>query len=665
MDDSALMQRMQRSAHARPTVQQVFSAPIPPPKDTEPSTPAMESMMAPISPPNVGNIFEFSEDDFPTIPAALMAPLLDSAVEISETDSHPSSVEDVNAREKSLTALTASPTIKLGPAAHDRSQSFSFGQTVFRSLGGGAAAESSPAMKQVSPSQRNRALSDTIFTSMIHSPTTALHDPLRPEADINDTSQAVVAYQPPPIEKDRDPFAANASTYYGPGTMIPPSPPQSNHTRTASREEDMIWSLRTQLALQSELCAQYEVDLSAKDELVEMLNARLGESEKELERRRAMIRTWRKRVADLEKCIKGLEDEVDRSREEIVDRSVMDEASGEALRELHRRISELERDKKENDHRETDLRVQLDTANTALAKAQEDLRTRDQSERELKAGIRAAKEEMEQMGQLDGQANEDERERHLAAQSAWEEERSSLVASNASLHDDHIAVQSQLTGLREEVVRKEDELAVLKAELEAQWKHTEQAGEEMEKLKQEKAELAQEAVNLREKLVSMDSNWEAHEQKRLELENELHDAWAAREELDKERDEVSLAFRMRPVILKYLIFSWRVISVRNKITPKNLLESSRNAKTGCQPSNRNASTLMTASRASRRTSVKETPSSRSTPNASVSVRRRRKNSVRGLPDRNATMLGSLTSKAARSRRLSHERLRRVRRWSNW
>lgn len=96
IDESALFNRMhQRSTHARPTVQQVFcpptSAPSPPPKDTDSPTPGVASMMIPVSPPNVGNIFEFSEDDLPTIPAGSLPPLLDSAIEISETDEHVSS----------------------------------------------------------------------------------------------------------------------------------------------------------------------------------------------------------------------------------------------------------------------------------------------------------------------------------------------------------------------------------------------------------------------------------------------------------------------------------------------------------------------------------------------------------------------------------------------
>ena len=44
-------------------------------------------------------------------------------------------------------------------------------------------------------------------------------------------------------------------------TYMPPTPPQSNQTRTASRKDDLIWSLRTQLAIRQEPNVQYEVNL--------------------------------------------------------------------------------------------------------------------------------------------------------------------------------------------------------------------------------------------------------------------------------------------------------------------------------------------------------------------------------------------------------------------
>ncbi|EKM52711.1 uncharacterized protein PHACADRAFT_261307 [Phanerochaete carnosa HHB-10118-sp] len=540
MEDSRF-NRLQKSAAPRPTVQQVFTAPPPTPpplpKDSNPITPGLASIIAPVSPPDVGNIFGASAFELPAIPTDLGAPLLDSAVEISDTDDQRSMSAESVEKEQENNTLSASPTLKLGNPTPDRSHSFSFGQTVFRSAVE-AAAETSPV--KPSPTQRNRAFSDTIFTTLAHSPVITVAEPKPPEASINDNSKAVVAHQS--NMKERDPFAANASTYYTPGTMLPPSPPQSTHTRTASREEDLIWSLRTQLAVQSELCAQYQVDLSAKDELVEILNSRLGESEKELERRKNIVRNWRKRVTELEKCVKMLEEEVDRSREVSADRSVMDEASSEALRMLHCRINDLERENQEADQRERDLQSQLKSANARLAKAQDELQTRDESDRELQAGINAAKEEMEQMGRFDIQTLE-VRERLQSMKSAWEVERTALVATNDALRNDQLTLQSRLTGLREEVVRKEEELAVLKAELEAQWRHTEQNTDDVERLRKERDALAREADELRGKLTSLDAHRDEHENRRRQLERELEEAWVARDELGRERQELEKQLR--------------------------------------------------------------------------------------------------------------------------
>ncbi|KAF8844344.1 hypothetical protein BDN67DRAFT_1008188 [Paxillus ammoniavirescens] len=114
--------------------------------------------------------------------------------------------------------------------------------------------------------------------------------------------------------------------------MIPPTPPQGTHSRTASREEDIIWSLRTQLALQQEL--------------------------ERTRNARACLRSWKEKAAELEEMCHHLEEEVDNSRQESMERSNMDEASGEALRQLHRQISQLEREKSDVEAKEETLRTQ-------------------------------------------------------------------------------------------------------------------------------------------------------------------------------------------------------------------------------------------------------------------------------------------------------------------
>jgi hypothetical protein len=165
-----------------------------------------------------------------------------------------------------------------------------------------------------------------------------------------------------------DPFNANATTYYTPQVMDPDSPMEhmepngkdengreEKHVRTASKEEDMMWSLTTQLTLQQELCKQYEIDLNARDELVESLEMKLEAVEREGEKRKGVVRVWKKKVAELEKSVRGLEEEVERGKETSLERSIMDEASGEALRMLHRQIGRLEREKEEWEKREKHL----------------------------------------------------------------------------------------------------------------------------------------------------------------------------------------------------------------------------------------------------------------------------------------------------------------------
>ncbi|KAI0945184.1 hypothetical protein AcV7_001791 [Taiwanofungus camphoratus] len=521
--------RLQRATPARPAAQDLFSPP---------ATPATPSLMMPMPPPNVSNIFDLSQDgELPTIPAGIEAPLLDSAIEISDADANTMIHKDES----------CPPTPPAKPSLHDRSHSFSFGQTIFRSLG----SESSPA--SISKANRSRALSDTVFHSFAHTSMQALSDPAPPEADINDKSAAIVAYASP--EREKDPFGANATTYYTPGTMMPPTPPHQppeGHVRKASKEEDLIWSLRTQLALQSELCVQFEVDLGARDELVQVLTARLEESERECERRKGVIRSWRKRVAELERCVRGLQEEVDRSREESMERSVMDEASGEALRMLHRRIEALEHEKAESDKREIQAREDIRLRDEELERVRGELSRRDQSERELKEGIKAAREQMEQMGDLSGaqeaachddltrqvRMHEEAERQHAAAEVSWTDERVNLLHINESLRNEQASLQSQLTNAREELSHKESEIGVLKAELEAQWRHTEKSAETIQDLQCERKTLRDEVDVLMKRMSGMEENSSQTENKRLELEREIQEVWVIKEDAEHARDEI-------------------------------------------------------------------------------------------------------------------------------
>jgi uncharacterized protein YoxC len=469
---------------------------------------------------------------------------------------------------------------------HDRSQSFSFGQTVFHSIPNTSGSLDSPIVFSSailkpsllnkdtdppsltsSPRSRGRAMSDTVFQSMMRSPSK------HPEADINDdSSHVLVVYSGGTGASEPDPFRANARTYYTPQTMIPTTPPQGapRHARKTSKEESIIFSLQTQLALQTELCQQYEVDLRARDEMVGILEKKLADIEKDELKRKNALRTWKKKVQELEKTCRYLEEEVEGSRHESMERSVMDEASGEALRMLHRQIAVLEQEKNEWGRREETLREEVETLESLVKDRSEDvmnlketLWSRDESERELKAGIREAKEQMEQMGNVSvglideeelkklmaekQQKSEEERERHRLAESGWEEKRAEFLAKVQQLEAEKAALEEQLTDVKQQLKTRDDDHVVMKTELEAQWIHTEKATGRIENMETRIAEVEKERdgikhdlEELEQKTANMEVEWTESENKRVELEGEVQEVWNYKDELEKERDRVML-----------------------------------------------------------------------------------------------------------------------------
>ena len=271
-------------------------------------------------------------------------------------------------------------SLKLSPSFHERGQSLSFSQTMFFSMASEGDKSSATPEDAVAPStehslatnesqkvlrtstsakMRTRSLSDTVFQTMLRSSST---QPRSPEDDINDESTSgIVVYSGGTSEPD--PFSAHANTYYTPQTMIPTTPPKGilKHDRKTSKEESLIISLQTQLALKTELCEHYETDLKARDELVEILGKKLANSEKDDIQRKNTLRSWKKKVQELERLCRQLEESAEDSKQERVERSVMDEASSEALRMLHCQITTLEREKNEWLKREQGLHEEVKT----------------------------------------------------------------------------------------------------------------------------------------------------------------------------------------------------------------------------------------------------------------------------------------------------------------
>jgi len=284
---------------------------------------------------------------------------------------------------------------------------------------------------------------------------------------------------------------------------MPPTPPQSTHTRTASREDDIIWSLRTQLAIQQELNAQYEVDLSARSELVSSLASKLELVDKDKTQRNTALRTWKKKVQELEKSCRQLEDECERSRQESFERSVMDHASGEALRELHRVIARLEREKADGQK----------IAQEQVQKLTDELKRREESEKRLREGINEAKEQMEIMGGRDEE--EEERQRQRTVSLLWTREREDLIRKVEELEDKNLALASRPS----ESENMAQQYAVLQVELEAQWKNTEMMTQEISELKGSRDTLQQ-------KVADLEGDWNESENRRLQLDAEIEEVRA-------------------------------------------------------------------------------------------------------------------------------------------
>ncbi|KAJ6524563.1 hypothetical protein B0H19DRAFT_1200317 [Mycena capillaripes] len=624
-----------KSTKSRPSVAEIFS-PVGSPESNvasqAPKSDTSDSQLPPLPAADFTNLFDMSQDlELPVLPPPGLGFEVEMSLNETETEGEggPNAMTSTPYRDKgkgkerevdvlkeNLAPAGLDETIfhakekapRLPSVLHDRSNSFNLGQTMFYSMAhedsqrsstssamadypaypssaksSPMSAEDSAPASRASPGikGRGRALSDTVFMSMLRSPS-----PKLPEADINDESSSdLIVYssaKEPKVEPD--PFSANANTYYTPQTMIPATPPQGDgaaggHVRKVSKEEDLIFSLKTQLALQTELCGQFETDLRARDELVEVLGKKLSEVEREEAKKRGVLKQWKKKVVELERACRYLEEEVEGSRQESMERSIMDEASSEALRMLHRQIAGLERDKESWKRVEGMLREELATLEALLREKSDDVQrlkeslwSRDESERELKAGIQEAKREMEMMGNLSiglidenelkaelmkmtmvkdqrheehEREREEERERHREVEYGWEDEKDELVAAVENAKLENAGLVAELDNYKQQLKDHEDELAMLKSELEAQWDHTEKGSEKIEAAEAakrtaetERDVLQAKVTELEEKMTEMDAEYVESENKQFELENDIQELWDVKEALEKEREEL-------------------------------------------------------------------------------------------------------------------------------
>ena len=572
----AFVERMQPAsstpaARNRPSITEVFShdGAINELEDTK-------TRMQPARPPDISEYFDMSQDhELPPIPLELDVPLLDTAMEVSMADEGSTpAIPASDVPTKNMTSTPYKPRSSEAPPqseecspSPDSNHSLSFGQTVFYSMANslfGDSHKSSPSESKkpksvrsssapttrVHVENRNRASSD----SMLPNIRAASHSP-QPELDVDDQSSNVAVFSSPSPEPD--PFRTDAATYYTPQTMIPATPPRGNskHAKKNSREEDLILTLRTQLALQSELFTQYEVDLRARDELVEVLGKRVETAERDGEKRRNVLKGWKKKVAELEQVCRRLEEEIDLSRQESMERSVMDEASGEALRILHRQISGLESQKVDAKKVEAALRDEVGTLEGLLKERTEDVQrlkealwSRDESENVLNA-IRDPKDQMESMGRAVGVGGEfgtEQQDHYREAALRWEQERAELDAQIHQLRRENDDAKAHMD---QQIRVREDELTMLKNELEAQWKYTETANEKIERLGKERDLLRRERDEVQasrkafeDRIGDLEVEWTTSENRRNELVGEIQKLWGIKDGLEKERDEACLTF---------------------------------------------------------------------------------------------------------------------------
>ncbi|KAJ7286037.1 hypothetical protein C8J57DRAFT_655767 [Mycena rebaudengoi] len=553
--DESFLERLQRSESMSSSISSAMPRFAPPSKSRR----SVVEIFPKDSP--ASNTSESAPDFFGTLDVPPIAPLgLGFGSDAAKADAHLDEFtstpykdkdqerEDNLPKEHGRVLRRKDRSQRLPPSAmHDRSHSFSFGQTVFHSLDQSGSKRSSTSTKSSiisddsgisaasSPSTngRNRAQSDTGFMSMLRNP-----HPNTPESALAGGR----AGKKNSTASEPDPFSADARTYYTPQTMIPTTPEgPSRHVRQASKEESIIFSLQAQLDMQNELCGQFETDLRAREELVEVLSKKLLEVEQEDAQKRKILRMWKKKVVELERTCRSLEDEVEGSRQESMDRSLMDEASSEALRMLHRQIAALERERKGLQRTEHDLREEVKRLEALVNDKTNEVTDLQQSS----ADENAQEERSEREAELE-QRNEEEKTRHEAVETAWKEEKEDLLAAAETHKLENVELIALLEELKHQLRARDDEIGTLKTELGASGERANEAAKRLEaaETKDRAVESDHEShkiqvLGLQEKVAATEEAWTESERKVSELEDSVQELWDVKEALEVERERFS------------------------------------------------------------------------------------------------------------------------------
>ncbi|KAJ7886422.1 hypothetical protein B0H14DRAFT_3730664 [Mycena olivaceomarginata] len=354
-------------------------------------------------------------------------------------------------------------------AAHDCSNSFSFGNTMFYSLAHGerssATSTSSVAVRADGGIESSPASAKNNSTASSPRPGTGMESPSlssvasrRPEADINDESDLVIHADGNSANKhthtpEQD-FIQRARAHNERAQALGVSNADAGTDRDRDRE---IVAMQTQIALQTALCGQFETDLRVRDELVAVLGSKLTEvlQARARAKRPGVLRAWRKKVEELERACRVLEEE----------------AEGGAL-------------------------------------------------------------------------CEEEREPHREVELGWEEEKEGLLAAAETANLENVGLVEAVDRYKQQLKEHEDELLMLKAELEAQWDHARRA-----RTKAECEALQAKVDELAEKMMEIDAEFESQNN---HLENDIQELWDVKESLEQEREELLEQVRNREGHVKEL-----------------------------------------------------------------------------------------------------------------
>lgn len=156
---------------------------------------------------------------------------------------------------------------------------------------------------------------------------------------------------------------------------------------------------------------------------------------------------------------------------------------------------------------------------------------------ELERACRVLEEEAE-----GGALCEEEREPHREVELGWEEEKEGLLAAAETANLENAGLVEAVDRYKQQLKEHEDELLMLKAELEAQWDHAEKGTDKLEAAEVAKraAEAECEALQakvdeLAEKMMEIDAEFESQNN---HLENDIQELWDVKESLEQEREEV-------------------------------------------------------------------------------------------------------------------------------